>query len=146
MTAAPKPRAIKHPGRFAVVAIGLMIVASLGAFVAIESDTNPTQEPGALPSEIASVQPEPETLAKPQQAVVVVLRNDLTGVLVIRGQEIPEDQLSRPTQSSMVFQPGAGKQISRFPAGTNRVEIVYWPAIRSRDDSKSFIYSFRTTA
>jgi hypothetical protein len=123
-----------------------MIVASLGVVVGMESDTNPTQEPGALPSEIASVQPEPNTLAKPQQAVVVMLRSDLTGVLVIDGAEIPEDQLSRPTQSSMSFQPGAGKQVSRFTAGPHRVEIVYWPTLRSRDDSQTYTYGFRTTA
>ena len=123
-----------------------MIVASLGVFVAMESDTKATQEPGALPSEIASVQPEPDTLAKPQQAVVVVLRSDLTGVLVIDGIEIPEDQLSRPTTSSMSFQPGAGKDITRFTAGPHRVEIVYWPTIRSRDESASYTFGFRTTA
>ncbi len=51
-----------------------MIVASLGVFVAVESDTKATQEPGALPSEVASVQPEPDTLTKPQQAIVIVAR------------------------------------------------------------------------
>jgi hypothetical protein len=146
VTQAPPKRAIEHPGRFAIVAIGLMVVASLIVFVGMESDTTSTSDPDALPSEITSTQPAPGTLNKPQQAVAVDLRSDLTGVLVIDGVEIPEDQLSRPTQSSMAFQPGPEREFTRFATGPHVVQVVFWPAIRSRDDSQTFTFSFRTTA
>ncbi|MGZ8735418.1 MAG: hypothetical protein ACXW1M_09550 [Acidimicrobiia bacterium] len=143
----PTPRkAFEHPGRFAIVAIGLMIVASLVVFVGMESDTKPTADPDALPSEIVSTQPAPGTLNKPQQAVAVDLRGDLTGVLIIDGVEIPEDQLSRPTQSSMAFQPGPEKEVARFSSGPHIVQVVFWPAIRTRDDAQTYTFGFRTTA
>lgn len=144
--AKPRRKAIEHPGRFAIVAVGLMIVASLIVFAGIESDTKPATDPEALPSEIVSTQPVAGTLNKPQQAVAVVLRSDLTGVLVIDGVEIPEDQLDRPTQSSIIFQPGADKEITRFATGPHRVEVVYWPSIRTRDDADTYSFGFRTTA
>jgi hypothetical protein len=143
---APPRKAFEHPGRFAIVAIGLMIVASLVLFVGMESDTKPSTDPDALPSEIRSTQPAPGTLNKPQQSVSVVLRDDLTGVLVIDGVEIPEDQLDRPTQSSMVFQPGPEREITRFSTGPHVVEVVFWPSIRSRDDAQTYRFGFRTTA
>ncbi len=145
--ATPPPRkAFEHPGRFAIVAIGLMIVASLVVFVGMESDTKSSTDPDALPSEIASTQPAPGTLNKPQQSVAVALRDDLTGVLIIDGVEIPEDQLDRPTQSSMVFQPGPEKEFTRFSTGPHLVQAVFWPSIRSRDDAKTYTFGFRTTA
>ena len=144
--AASRRRAFEHPGRFAIVAIGLMVVVSLVVFAGMESDTKPTTAPDALPSEIVSTTPVADTLNKPQQAVSVSLRADLTGVLVIDGIEIPEDQLDRPTQSSMTFQPGPNKEISRFQTGPHRVEIVYWPSIRTRDDAATYGFGFRTTA
>ena len=146
MSGPPPRKAFEHPGRFAIVAIGLMIVASLVVFVGMESDTKSTSDPDALPSEIASTQPAPGTLNKPQQAVAVDLRGDLTGVLIIDGVEIPEDQLSRPTQSSMAFQPGPEKEFTRFSTGPHIVQVVYWPSIRSRDDAQTFTFGFRTTA
>ena len=123
-----------------------MIVASLVVFVAAESDTQPASAPDSLPSEIESTQPAPATLNKPQQLVAVDLRDDLTGVLIIDGREIPEDQLERPTQSTMSFQPGPDKEFTRFATGPHVVEVVYWPTIRTRDDSSNFTFGFRTTA
>jgi hypothetical protein len=143
---ATRRRAFEHPGRFAIVAIGLMIVASLVVFVGMSSDTKSTSDPDALPSEIASTQPAPGTLSKPQQAVAVDLRDDLTGVLIIDGVEIPEDQLSRPTQNSMAFHPGPDKEVTRFTPGPHVVDVVYWPTIRTRDDAATFSFGFRTTA
>ena len=74
----PPRKAFEHPGRFAIVAIGLMIVASLVVFVGLESDTKSSTDPDVLPSEIVSTQPAPGTLNKPQQSVSAVLRDDLT--------------------------------------------------------------------
>ena len=146
MSQAPPRKAFEHPGRFAIVAIGLMIVASLALFVGMESDTSPSTDPDALPSEIRSTHPEAGTLNKPQQSVSVALRDDLTGVLVIDGIEIPEDQLDRPTQSTMLFQPGPDKEFTRFATGPHVVEVVFWPSIRSRDDAQTYRFGFRTTA
>lgn len=123
-----------------------MIVASLVVFVGLESDTKSSTDPDALPSEIVSTQPAPGTLNKPQQSVSAVLRDDLTGVLIIDGVEIPEDQLGRPTQNSMVFQPGPDKEFSRFSTGPHLVQVVFWPSIRSRDDAETYTFGFRTTA
>jgi hypothetical protein len=139
-------RVLEHPGRFAIVAVGIMVVLSLFTIVALSADTSPREEDDPLPSEVVSLRPGPSTLAKPQQAISVTLRDDLTGVLVVDGLEIPEDQLARPTQSSFSFQPGPEKELTRFSSGSHRVDVVYWPAVRTRDDAETFSYTFRTTA
>ncbi|HEY3240020.1 MAG TPA: hypothetical protein VGL92_10685, partial [Acidimicrobiia bacterium] len=67
-----------------------------------------------------------------------------TGVLLIDGVEIPEDQLriNRPL-GQVSFRPGKGKDIPRLEEGLHSATIVYWPQDRSREDAKSFTWTFR---
>jgi hypothetical protein len=97
-----------------------------------------------LPSSIESVIPTPGSGILAQDEVGADLLDTFTGVLVIDGVEIPEDQLRYNLPLGEVgFRPGAGTDIVRFEEGLHSATIVYWPQDRSREEAKSFTWSFR---
>ena len=140
--AAPARRPLfKHPGRVAIVAIALLVVVNLVIFLANESDTSPQGEK-ALPVDIQAVSPEPNQITGLIDTVTVDLADQYTGVLVIDGVEIPEDQLDRVVGIQTVsFRPGPDKEIGRFRAGQNDVTVRYWNG-RLQDRPKGKEYSF----
>ena len=86
-TSAPtdaRRRAFEHPGRFAVVAIGLTLVASIGLIAILSADTE-TRTQRTPNGAVTDVSPEPNTIVPPQAAVVVDLRDELSGTIEICG-------------------------------------------------------------
>lgn len=124
--ARPRKRLFKHPGRVAVVAVTLLVVANLGVFLLNQSDTSaPGRE--TLPPDIEAVSPNPGDITGLVDSVSVDLADRYTGVLVIDGVEIPEDQLQRvPGIQTISFRPGPGKEITAFRPGQNTVVVKYW--------------------
>jgi len=109
----------RHPWRVAIVAVAVLAVVNLGAILIANSDTTPGGKV-ELPTDIESISPENGALAGLVDDVTVDLRDSYTGVLVIDGVEIPEDQLSRVEELGIItFRPGPGKEITRFRAGEN---------------------------
>src|SRR5258707_1208269 len=93
--AAPaRRRLFQHPGRVAIIAITLLVTLNLGIFLLNEADTSPAGDK-ALPVDIQAVSPKPDELTSLVDTVSVDLADQYTGVLVIDGVEIPEDQLDR---------------------------------------------------
>jgi hypothetical protein len=141
-------RLFKHPGRVAVVAITVLVVVNLGVFLLNQTNTDPTG-PRALPADIQAVSPRPGGLTGLVDTVTVDLADRYSGVLVIDGIEIPEDQLDRVVGIQTVsFRPGAGKELTRFRTGTNTVVVKYWNG-RVVDRPKnpySYSWSFRASA
>lgn len=142
----PQPsrrRIFAHPGRVALVIVTLLVVVNLGAWLLVSSETG---TPGrALPERIESLMPGPGDVAQAQDTVTVDLRSDLTGVLVINGLEIPEDQLERNAPLGVVsFRPGPDKDFDRWPTGDITVEVVTWPQTDERpDDPDRYGWTFR---
>jgi hypothetical protein len=137
----------KHPWRVAIVVLGLVAAANLGIFVLARSDTS-RQTTTGLPFDIVSLQPRPGELIRPQDTVTAQLRTSLTGVLVLDGQEIPEDQVDRvPELGEVSFRPGAGKDVRQFPPGTHTLVVEYWPQAKPRPaHPASFAWTFRVGA
>jgi hypothetical protein len=139
--APPRRKLFKHPGRVAVVAISLFVVFNAGIFLFNESDTSPQGEK-ALPVDIEAISPEPNEITGLIDTVTVDLADQYSGVLVIDGIEIPEDQLDRVVGIQTIsFRPGPDKAISRFRAGENEVEVKYWNG-RVQDRPEKGTYSF----
>jgi len=131
----------------AIVAIALIAVLNLGVVLVMESDTTaPGSE--ALPGVVESITPESGEITGLVDDVSVDLRDDLTGVLVIDGVEIPEDQLSRVEELGVVtFRPGPDQEFRRFRAGENTVVVRYWPRGEPRPDQPaSYSWRFRAAA
>ena len=141
----PKRPLFKHPWRVGILAVALFAVINLGAVLIANSDTTPGGK-AQLPVDVESISPEDGALASLVDDVTVDLQDSYTGVLVIDGVEIPEDQLSRVQELGIItFRPGADKEISRFRAGENTVEVLYWPRTKARPD-QPFRYSWRFRA
>jgi hypothetical protein len=133
-----------------VVGAGLLLVLNLAFLLGRSSDTS---EPGrgALPSSIESVSPEPGTQADLRTAVTADLRDDLTGVLFIDGQRIPEDQLDYSSPQGIVtFRPGEDKELEAFEAGEHTVGVCYWKQTEAQppecESNPSYGWRFRATA
>ena len=139
-------RLFQHPGRVAIVAVTLLVVVNLFVFLLNQSDTSPSSDK-ALPADIQAVSPKPNELTGLVDTVTVDLADQYTGVLVIDGIEIPEDQLDRVVGIQQVsFRPGPDKAISRFRAGDNTVVVKYWNGrLQDRPDT-TFSYSWRFRA
>jgi hypothetical protein len=137
-----RPPLVRHPGRVAIVVVGLLVVANLGILLAVNADTG---EPDAdrLPDQIDAVSPEPGSVAVPQDVVSVDLRDDLTGELWIDGRPIPDDQLEPIQQGILTFRPGEGQEVLRFEAGEHTVVARCWPATEARPDDPPACYSYR---
>jgi hypothetical protein len=143
LTAAPARR-FRHPWRFVIIAVGLLVAVNLLIYVGISADTS--NKTRVLPSEIANVLPEPGSQVRVQDTVSVDLRDDLTGVLVVDGIELPENEISRiPSLGEISFRPGKGKVYERLEPGVHNVSVIYWPQTKARADGTStFTWSFRT--
>lgn len=131
----------------AVVAIALIAVLNLGVLLLVNTDTS---APGSdsLPDVVESITPAAGELTGLVDDVSVDLRDDLTGVLVVDGVEIPEDQLSRVEELGIVtFRPGPEQEFRRFRAGENTVVVRFWPRGAERpDDPPSYSWRFRAAA
>jgi hypothetical protein len=137
-----------HPWRVVIVVGGLALVVSLFLVLGYNSDTS-DQGKQAVNSDVNQVAPAPGSLAKPQDDIEVHLRSGLTGVLVLNGKRLPEDQqLIDPATSTIRFQPGEGREVSRLPAGTNNAAVLYWDQRQGGEPPrpKSFGWSFRVAA
>jgi len=145
-------RVFRHPGRAAVVVVGLLVVLNLGVVLLDKSDTSPGSH-GLLPSVVESISPERGDLASPQDTISVDLRNDLTGVLLIDRfpsptHEVPEDQLARVEELGIVsFRPSASSDLKVLPAGEISVTVLYWQRTKARPSRPgTFSWSFRIAA
>jgi hypothetical protein len=137
----------RHPGRVLVVIAGVLVVLNLGFFIGREQDSS---EPGeeALPLAVERVSPEPGTQADRRITVSVDLQDGLTGVLVIDGQRLPEDQLDYVGPQGVIsFQPGPDQELSSFEPGEHTVQVLYWSATEPEPaDPDSYGWRFRATA
>jgi hypothetical protein len=140
----PRRRLFQHPGRVAIVAITALVVINLGVFALNEADTS-APGPKSLPPDIQAVSPTPNEITGLVDTVSVDLADRYTGVLVIDGIEIPEDQLDRVRSIQTVsFRPGPGKEISAFRPGENTVTVKYWDG-RLQDRPATGLYSYSWT-
>ena len=139
---------MQHPGRVAIVLGVALVVLNLGVILLATADTS---EKGLrpLPNDIESIHPERGELTSLVDTISVDVADGMTGVLVVDGIEIPEDQLDRVVGLQIVsFRPGPGKEIPRFRAGDNTVVVKYWPG-RLQDrpaNPYSFGWTFRASA
>ena len=131
----------------AVVALALLAVLNLGVILLANSDTTEGGK-AALPTDIESISPGRGVLASLVDDVTVDLHDTFTGVLVIDGVEIPEDQLNRVDELGIIsFRPAENKEISRFRAGDNTVVVLYWLRTKQRPESPaSYGWRFRAAA
>lgn len=130
-----------------MVAVALIVVLNLGVVLLANSDTS-VDGRARLPNDIESINPERGEITGLVDDVSVDLLDSLTGVLVVDGLEIPEDQLDRVEELGLItFRPGPGKELTQFRAGDNTVEVLYWPRTEDRPaEPARYGWRFRAAA
>jgi hypothetical protein len=143
---APRRKAIQHPGRFAIVAGGLTLVAVLIGAAIVTADTKDRRT--TLPGQIQSVSPKPGAIVPPQEQITVDLRDDLTADLALCPPTggctpLPADQVAFvPALGQLTFRPGPGKEIEAYQPGQNRVNVTYRSQADPNRDNGSFSWTF----
>jgi hypothetical protein len=129
------------------VVVALLAVLNLGYFLSREQDSS---EPSTdeLPSAIEQVDPAPGSQADRRIAVTADLRDDLTGVLVIDGLRIPEDQLEFNDPLGVItYRPGPDQEFPSFEAGEHTIQVLYWKQTEDEPpDPDAYGWRFRATA
>lgn len=145
-TAPGRSPTFRHPWRIAIVAGAVLVVANLGVYLLSQSDT--TNELRDFPEAIDSVQPAPGELSRPQDTITADLRSDLTGVLVLDGVEVPEDQTDRVVPlGQLSFRPGENKDLERLEPGTHTVVVLSWQQGKERPATPAgYSWTFRVGA
>jgi hypothetical protein len=151
-TAGTRParaRLFRHPWRVLIVVAALALVVNLVIILGMSSDTSDRGQQG-INEDVVQIRPGRGSVVLPQNDIEVRLRSGMTGVLLLNGQRIPEDQLVIDNATSTItFRPGPDKDIETLPAGGNDVTVLYWkqtepePPPRERG---SFQWSFRVAA
>lgn len=150
----PEPL-VRHPGRAltVVVAVGVVITLLIWAGMSADTETGPTRDVATLPSAVQSVSPGPGELARLQDTILVDLRDDLMGVLVIDAPdrapfEVPEDQTERVLAlGQLSFRTGPGQELTKFETGTYRLTVLYWPQAKARPEQPTgYTWDFRAGA
>jgi hypothetical protein len=138
----------KHPGRVAIVAIGLLVVANLAWFGYRSQDTSTAAD--RRPEVVTFVLPAEDSVVRPQETIGFDLRDDMTGVLSLDGVRIPEDQYDGdPAVGQVFWRPGEGKEFRELPEGRREATVEFWPAERTEDEAREanevFSYTWRFT-
>lgn len=140
---------IEHPGRFAIVAGGLTLVAALFAGAISTADTEERRT--TLPSQVQSVSPRPGSIVPPQEQITVDLRDDLTADLSICTPSqsvgactaLPADQVDFiPGLGQLTYRPGPGQAVERYEPGQNRVIVAYRSQADPARDNGVYTWSF----
>jgi hypothetical protein len=141
-------KAIEHPGRFAIVAGGLTLVAILFAGAVLTAETE--EVPRRLPTQVQSVSPRAGSIVPPQEAIVVDLRDDLRADLTLCGPTqgsgctpLPADQVRFVRAlGQLTFKPGDDTDVQRYEPGRNRVIVEYSSQADPQRDRGTYSWSF----
>lgn len=141
-----RPPIFQHPWRLVITAVVLLAVLNLGILLFSQSDTR--REGRNLPATIDTLNPLPGEIIRVSDTITADLRNDLTGVLLIDGAEVPEDQTDRVAPLGEVsFRPGPDKDLTKFTPGLHTATVVYWEQGKSRPKKPgAYSWSFRAGA
>ena len=139
----------RHPWRVLIVVAALALVVNLVIVLGMSSDTSDRGQQG-VDENVVQIRPGRGSIVNPLDDIEVHLRSGLTGVLLLNGQRIPEDQLVIDNATNTItFRPGPDKEVERLPAGGNDVTVLYWKQTEPEPPPGkrgSFSWSFRVAA
>lgn len=129
------------------IVTGLVVVGALAGFVfafTLGGDQSP--DPRRTNSAVERfIPPEGSPAVVRQAEIGIDLVTGWTGVLLVDGVEIPEDQLRRNEPENQVFfQPGEGDVVEALAPGTHTITALIWRLENeTRDDARSVSWRFR---
>lgn len=126
------------------VVISVLLALAGGGIIYAFASSADEAPPRRLGGAVEAVSPEPGSLAVRQDTITADLAAGYTGVLLVRGVEIPEDQLRRTPGLNLVsYTPGPDTETGPLSPGQARITVVYWPAGQSRQaNAQRFTWEF----
>jgi hypothetical protein len=112
-----------------------MLLALAGAVLLIGLNAYKEPEPpNSRDQRIVNVSPAPDELALRQDRIFAELANNYTGILIVDGREIPEDQIDHSEGLNTVgYTPGPGTETGALKPGQRCAIVVYWPQTSTRE-------------
>ncbi len=125
------------------VVISILLAVAAGGLVFAFTSSKDEPPPARVSGPVEAVSPRPGSLALRQETITADLASGYTGVLLVRGVEIPEDQLQRTEGLNLVsYTPGPDTETGPLDPGKARITVVYWPLAESRSAAQRFSWEF----
>lgn len=117
--------------------VSVALAAALAMLVVgFMSSVDRKPEDSARDQRVETVEPIADGTALRQSRIFAQLASNYTGILVVDGREIPEDQLDRSEGLNTVsFTPGPGTETGALDPGQRCAVVVYWPSASTREVS-----------
>jgi hypothetical protein len=145
---------MRRLGASLVIAIGLALI--VWGFASAETGDSAVK---ITDPAIERVIPSPGSLVLRQSQVGADLAPGYRGVLIIDGQEIPTydvqagdgttvntlDAQFDLAQNTVLFLPRQGATISEFAPGEHHITVVYWQLDETRDQARTFAWTFNVS-
>lgn len=131
------PSSPTYSTRFKIGAALLLAVATaafVGAYLTLaDSGEDPVLSSGGQDEYVEQLIPQRDNQVPQQQPLGIDLVTGWTGVLVVNGTEIPEDELDVTPELGLVqFTPGEGRTVEQLEGGRNCVTAIVWPLSEGR--------------
>ncbi len=134
MTQALPPAKQRFVTPYRVMVSTLLAAAIAMLYVGFASSVDHTPEDSARDQRVAEVRPQADGVALRQSRIFAQLAANYTGILVVDGQEIPEDQTDRTEGLNTVgYTPGEGTETGALKPGQRCAVVVYWPVTSTRE-------------
>jgi hypothetical protein len=124
--------------RFKILAAALLaaaIAAFVGAYLTFaQGEDDPVLRSGGQDEYVEALMPDRNSQVPQQTTVGIDLATGWTGVLVIDGVEIPEDELNVTQELGLVqYTPADGRAVEQLEGGRNCVTAIVWPLSEGRE-------------
>jgi hypothetical protein len=138
----------KNPLRVTIVVVVILVAVNVIIIAGRAQVNGPANI--QRPAEIVSLEPNESDELLPQGEVGAEVRANFTGQLSIDGNVIPQDQMTLdPSLGTIFFDPGPGKDITKFNKGAHNAVIQWWPdtfvtaeAAAAKKELRSYSWSF----
>jgi hypothetical protein len=125
----------------AVLAIGAIVYAAQLAQTGDDVD-----EPVLSGADVEALIPPRNSEILAQEPLGIDLAPGYTGVLIVNGIEIPEDQLIRRNGlDEILYRPSGDDAAVEYVAGENCVVALVWPVEESRLEARTVSWCFNVT-
>ena len=127
----------------------LLAVLSIGAIVyaaQLAQTGDDVDEPVVTGADVERLIPPRNSEILAQEPLGIDLAPGYTGVLIVNGTEVPEDQLIRRNGlDEILYRPSADDAAVEYLAGENCVVALVWPVDGTRLDARTVSWCFNVT-
>lgn len=129
------------PLRARLLVSGLILAAGVAIFLAATVGSQATGRCPGQPAEIEAVTPDCGASALNQDVIEVDLAPGYEGELTVNGVAVPITAVR--SLNLIRFRPAPGQPIEVLPAQVNVATVRFWKSSQSRDQAKTYQWTFR---